>query len=369
MARGFGIKSKSAREQLQRKHPPAKPEPLPEPYAPASVEPTHLGVRDPGDGISFFALGDVGGVKAPGPQNAVSVAMQRLLHEGQAAAFALIVGDVVYFNGQQMGLVDGRQTGYGDQFYEPYAKLPKPIIAFPGNHDGEPEPGESEKPAESSLQGFMENFCGLRPEIPKDDPQLEYGRHTQTLPYCEWTLPLRAVTIVAVYSNVPSGGHLEPRQIDRLTTELKNAATHKPLIVGLHHPPYSVDSHHGGSPHMAEILDKAFEEAERIPDLILSGHVHDYQRFTHTINGKQVPYIVTGNGGYHNLHKLAKDAAPGEELADGVVFEHGDDRRYGFLRLTIKGQTGEGEYVAVTPGGMPDGSEAQVFLAEDTFKF
>jgi Icc-related predicted phosphoesterase len=369
MARGFGIKSRSAREQLKRKHPPAKPEPLPEPYAPASVEPTHLGIKDPGDGVSFFVLGDVGGVKAPGPQNAVSVAMQQLVQEGQAPAFVLIVGDVVYFNGQQMGLVEGRQTGYGDQFYEPYAKLAKPIIAFPGNHDGEPEQSESQEPAESSLQGFMENFCSPQPEIPKDDPQLEYGRHTQTLPYCEWTLPLNAATIVAVYSNVPSGGDLEPRQIERLTDELKNADPNKPLILGLHHPPYSVDSHHGGSPRMAEILDKAFEEANRIPNLILSGHVHDYQRFTHTINGKQVPYIVAGNGGYHNLHKLAKDATPGEELAEAVVFEHGDDRRYGFLKLTIKGQAGEGEYIAVTPGQMPDGSEAQVFPAEDAFKF
>jgi acid phosphatase type 7 len=369
MARGFGITSRTASQQVQRKHPAAKPEPLPEPYAPASVEPASLGIKDPGNGISFLVLGDVGGVKAPGPQNAVSVAMERLLAEGQAAGFVLILGDVVYFNGQQMGLVEGRQTGYGDQFYEPYAKLARPIIAFPGNHDGEPEQPEAANPAESSLQGFMENFCSPKPEVPVDDPQLEYGRHTQTLPYCEWTLPLQAATIVAVYSNVPSGGALEPRQIERLTAELKKAPKTKPLIVGLHHPPYSVDAHHGGSPRMAEILDKAFEESGRTPNLILSGHVHDYQRFTHSINGQAIPYIVAGNGGYHNLHKLAKDASPGQEVAEGVTFEYGDDRRYGFLKLTINGQGGEGEYIAVTPGEMPDGSEAQVYTAEDSFKF
>lgn len=369
MARGFGIQSGTAREQLQRHHPPTQPEPLPEPYAPAAVDPAHLGIDDPGDGISFFVLGDVGGVKAPGPQNAVSVAMEQVLQEeGGAAAFALIVGDIVYFNGQQMGLVEGRQTGYGDQFYEPYAKLAKPIIAFPGNHDGEPESPAPEPPP-PPLQGFMENFCSPQPEVPVDDPQLEYGRHTQTLPYCEWTLQLEAATIVTVYSNVPSGGHLEPQQIERLTNELKNAAPDKPLILGLHHPPYSVDAHHGGSEHMVEILHKAFDDAGRAPDLILSGHVHDYQRFTRTIDGKQVPYIVTGNGGYHNLHRLAKDATPGEELADGVTFEYGDDRRYGFLKLTITGETGTGEYIAVTPGTMPDGSEAQVSRAQDSFTF
>jgi hypothetical protein len=368
MARGFGIKSGSAREQLQRHHPPTKAEPLPEPYAPASVTPAHLGIEDPGDGISFFVLGDVGGIKAPGPQNAVSVAMEGLLQEGQSAAFALIVGDIVYFNGQQMGLVEGRQTGYGDQFYEPYAKLAKPIIAFPGNHDGEPEEPLPQPPP-PPLQGFMENFCSADPEVPLDDPQLEYGRHTQTLPYCEWTLELETATIVAVYSNVPSGGRLEDRQVERLVGELQNADQDKPLILGLHHPPYSVDSHHGGSKRMVELLDRAFDEAKRAPDLILSGHVHDYQRFTRTFNGKQIPYIVTGNGGYHNLHKLAKGATPGEELADGVTFEHGDDRRYGFLKLTVTGQTGTGEYIAVTPGHMPDGSDAQIFLAEDSFTF
>jgi len=83
--------------------------------------------------------------------------MERSLEE---AAFALILGDVVYFNGQQMGLVEGRQTGYGDQFYEPYAKLTRPLIAFPGNHDGEPETGDT------SLSGFMENFCEKEPGIP-----------------------------------------------------------------------------------------------------------------------------------------------------------------------------------------------------------
>jgi calcineurin-like phosphoesterase family protein len=360
MERSFGIEDRTAREQLQRTHPLATAEPLPQPYAPGKVAPAALGIADPGDGLSFFVLGDVGGVKVPTAQNAVSAAMEQSLND---VAFALILGDVVYFNGQQMGLVEGRQTGYGDQFYEPYAKFARPIIAFPGNHDGEPEIGDT------SLSGFMENFCEQEAGIPKDDPQLEFGRHTQTLPYCEWTLTLGAVTILAVYTNVPSGGHLEPEQVERLTREIKEADPAKPLIVGLHHPPYSVDAHHGGSPRMAKILDQAIEQAGRAPDLVLSGHVHDYQRFTRTIDGKPIPYVVSGNGGYHNLHKLAKDAAHGEELAKGVTFEYGDDRRYGFLKLTIKGEDREGEYVAVKPGTMPDGSDAIVEPGQDRFRF
>jgi hypothetical protein len=358
MARLLGIKSRSASEQLQKSFPRVGIQPLPKPYKPGRVKAADLGIEDPGAELSFFVLGDVGGVKAPGPQNAVSAAMEG--RQGEAA-FALIVGDVVYFNGQEMGDVEGRQTGYQDQFYEAYARFARAIIAFPGNHDGSPEPGDT------SLSGFMTNFCDSEPKIPPDDPQFEFERHTQTLPYCEWTLELDAVTIVAVYTNAPSGGHLEPEQLQRLTQELKDADPAKPLIVGLHHPPYSVDAHHGGSAHMGEALDHAFQESGRVPDMVISGHVHDYQRFTRTIAGKQVPYIVSGNGGYHNLHQLAHDAAPGENPAADVTFEFGDAKHYGYLKLTVGGGTISGEYVGVKPGTMPDGSDATITPALDTF--
>ena len=357
MARLVGLTESSAREQLQGSVEGDGAQTLPEPYAPAAVAPDAVGIEEPDGELSFFVLGDVGGVKAPGPQNAVSYAMEQRQAE---AAFALILGDVVYFNGQQMGNVEGAQTGYGDQFYEPYAKLARPIIAFPGNHDGDPEVGDT------SLSGFMANFCANQPGVPVDDPQLEYGRHTQTLPYCEWTLRLKAATIIAVYSNVPSGGHLEPEQVERLTKELKEAPD-GPLILGIHHPPYSIDSHHGGSERMGKILDEAFAQSGRTPDMVLSGHVHDYQRFTRTINGKQVLYIVSGNGGYHNLHQLAKGAHHGEELAEGVVFEYGDAKHYGYLKITVKDGKIGGEYTAVKPGTMPDGSDAEIQNAVDVF--
>ncbi|TMK38788.1 MAG: hypothetical protein E6G56_13420 [Actinobacteria bacterium] len=358
MARHLGIKDRSARQQLQRSFPRVGIQPLPQPYSPRRVKAADVGATDPGEPLSFFVLGDVGGIKAPGPQNAVSVAMEQRQAE---AAFALILGDVVYFNGQEMALVNGEQTGYTDQFYEAYAKLVLPIVAFPGNHDGDPQPGDT------SLAGFMANFCDTKPQTPPEDPQLEFGRHTQTLPYCEWTLELDAATIVAVYTNVPSGGHLEPDQVDRLTLELKDADPGKPVIVCLHHPPYSIDAHHGGSQHMGDALDQAFGDSGRTPDLVLSGHVHDYQRFTRAIGDKQVPYIVSGNGGYHNLHKLASDASPGDKLADGVTFEYGDASQYGFLKLTVAGGKISGEYIGAKPGTMPDGSDAQITPAVETF--
>ena len=349
MPRQVGLPRVSASEQLQKSFPRVGIEPLPVPYKPGRMAPGDVGISDPGDPVSFRARRLRRGQGARAAER-----RQRCDGTRQAeAAFVLIVGDVVYYNGEE--------ASYHDQFYEPYAKLAKPIVAFPGNHDGAP------LPPETTLAGFMTNFCDARPSTPAADPQLEFGRHTQTLPYPEWTLDLDAVTIVGVYSNVPSGGYLEPDQVTRLTQELADADAGKPVIVGLHHPPYSIDSHHGGSQHMGDALDQAFKDSGRVPDLVLSGHVHDYQRFTRSIGAKQLTYVVSGNGGYHNLHHLAADAAPGQKLTDDVTFEFGDASRYGFLKLTVNAGAISGEYVGVKPGTMPDGSDAQITAAVETF--
>lgn len=101
--------------------------------------------------------------------------------------------------------------------------------------------------------------------------------------------------------------------------------------------------------------------------MVLCGHVHAYQRFTRMIGTKQVSYIVSGNGGYHNLQQLASDATPGAQLAQDVAFEFGDASQYGFVQLTVSGGEISGEYVGVRPGTMPDGSDAQVRHGIDKF--
>ena len=162
----------------------------------------------------------------------------------------------------------------------------------------------------------------------------------------------QAVTIIGLYTNVPSGGVVKPDQADWLAAELTAAPADRPLIIALHHPPYSADAFHGGSAGMGEVLDTAFAASHRTPDLVITGHVHDYQRFTRTMaDGTTVPYIVAGNGGYHNLHRLAPGAVPGEQLADGVVFEFGDDTNWGFLSFTVDGRTLSAEYISVAKDG------------------
>jgi acid phosphatase type 7 len=107
---------------------------------------------------------------------------------------------------------------------------------------------------------------------------------------------------------------------------------------------------------MGLMLDGAFAAAGRTPDMVLTGHVHDYQRFTRTIGAAQVPYIVAGAGGYHNLHAMAPDpsgselAAPFRVAPDCVLDAFCADQ-WGFLRLTIAAGTIAGEYIAVARDG------------------
>ncbi|HWH11421.1 MAG TPA: metallophosphoesterase [Solirubrobacteraceae bacterium] len=337
MPRRIGLPSNvTAADQLQHSRAPtAGVQPLPA-GAGGRATASAVGIVDASP-LTFLVIGDHGGVKDPNPQNAVSNAMQARSAEDPRPAFAYTVGDIVYFNGDA--------TEYTPQFYEAYGHLLLPIVGISGNHDGDTTDDPSRKP----LDTFMANFCASSPALPVGNE--EYHRDTQTQPYCDWTLTLEAVTIIGIYTNVPAGGRLEASQTDWLTGELKAAPADLPVIVTLHHPPYSVDAMHGGSKPMGDALDAAFTAAGRTPDLVLSGHVHDYQRFTRTLDGKQIPYIVIGNSGYHNLHLLAKGANVGEQLTDEVTFEFGDDANWGFLELTVAGQKITGIYTSVTKDG------------------
>jgi predicted MPP superfamily phosphohydrolase len=300
--------------------------------------------------ITFMVIGDHGGVKDPDPQNAVSNAMQARAAQEPKPAFVYTVGDIVYFNGDA--------TEYTPQFYEAYGHLQLPIVGIPGNHDGD----TTDDPSRQPLDTFMANFCASAPELPPGNE--EYNRDVETQPYCDWTLDLEAATIVGVYTNVPSGGHLEQSQTDWLTSELQAASADKPLIVTCHHPPYSIDQMHGGSQVIGSALDAAFSGANRVPDLVLSGHVHDYQRFSRAMNGgRTLTYVVIGNSGYHNLHRLAQDAQQGQQVASGVTFEFGDDQGWGYLELTINGKSISGTYNAVTKAGAVT-SGADTFTVE-----
>jgi hypothetical protein len=74
-------------------------------------------------------------------------------------------------------------------------------------------------------------------------------------------------------------------------------------------------------------IDSAIHATGRIPDAVLSGHVHSYQHFERTLGKKKVAYIVAGAGGYANtptlLHKIEKTAS-GKKLPHNFQTSHPD---------------------------------------------
>jgi predicted phosphodiesterase len=316
--------------------------------------------------LVFHAVGDTGGIKEPRFQENVAAAMENDFSRQPAPAFFYHLGDVVYFYGQR--------ASYYEQFYDPYIRYPAPILAIPGNHDGAVTPGaDTADPAETvSLEGFFTNFCAL-PNTHTTEAH-ETPRNAMTQPNVYWTLTTPLATIVGLYTNVPEGGAVRPEQREWFAKEIAEAATDRALIVAAHHPIYSADAMHGSCPGIGEVLNKAFQEAGRTADLVLNGHVHNYQRFTRQYQGKEqtrpITYIVAGAGGYHNLHAMGKvDGAPppsewqDEEL--GVTLNSYNESDFGYLTLTVTKTEIQGAYTAV-PKAQSEGAAVQTNVS-DTF--
>ena len=296
--------------------------------------------------LVFHALGDTGGIHGNETQNAVAAAMQDQIadtDEKERPRFLFHLGDIVYLSGES--------SQYVAQFYEPYQYYDAPIFAIPGNHDGEIT-GREDLNSEPSLQGFMQNFCSPQPK------RLFKYRSTMTQPHCYWALEAPFVHLIGLYSNID--GQLDRRgeqqQRDWLVERLRAAPSDKWLIVAAHHPCFSLDETHGGYVEIQSALDSAFLASERVPDLVLAGHVHSYQRFSRDFPGKTVPYIVAGGGGFANssrsLHKLQRgliiDGLPFTTALPTVRLESYDVMNAGFLRVTAEATRLTVDYFSVS---------------------
>lgn len=283
--------------------------------------------------LVFHVAGDTGSLRSPGFQKLVANKMTRQRSgestDADKPQFLFHLGDVVYNFGQA--------SQYYDQFFSPYKNYPAPIFAIPGNHDADVDPLDPEKP--QSLDAFRAVFCDTQAKsiaLAGDT-----GRKTNIQPNPYWTLRTPLADIVGLYSNVPKFGTITDEQKAWFINELKTlSADKKALIVCVHHAPYSADINHGSSPHMQRFLNEAFTAANVLPDIVFSGHVHNYQRFNKTYPGeKVVPFIVAGAGGYSDLHALADPNDPQfpdeSPLLNDVELINYCDEAHGFLKIEL----------------------------------
>jgi hypothetical protein len=306
--------------------------------------------------IVFHAVGDTGNTSGPSKQSLVADKMVSDFDEADPAdvpSFFFHLGDVVYNFGEG--------EYYYDQFYEPYRNYPAPILAIAGNHDGEvyktdPSP---------TLEAFLRNFCAATPAVSTDAGGL--ARTAMIQPGVFYTFDAPFVRILGLYSNVledpgvissqgDSSSPVSNIQLAYLTAAFERAASENyagAVIVAVHHPPNTYGSVHSGSPLMSQDIDQCATTAGFWPHAVLSGHAHNYQRFTRQNNGTQIPYIVAGCGG-HNVTKLQSGSTGAirtpSAVSSTLTFENYDDTDYGYLRVIVTAETLRIEYHPASDG-------------------
>jgi len=203
-----------------------------------------------------------------------------------------------------------------------------------------------------SLKAFVDNFCAKTQHVTPDAE--EANRPAMIQPNVYWTLEAPFINIIGLYSNVPDGGEIREPQFNWFVDELKNAHTNKALAVCVHHSPFSVDNKRSGSEYILNRLDSAFELSGRIPDIVFSGHVHNYQRFTRQFKEREIPYIVAGTGGHWDLNHIQTFEGNLPKVPfnlpdrDDVVLENYCDNRHGFLKVQVSSNKLIGKYFGVS---------------------
>jgi hypothetical protein len=362
--------------QFQAPHFPFQPLPQPNGPPPFRYALSQLlsaadikAVKD-GGVLVFHSVGDTGDFRGQ-EQTFVAQMMTQdagSSPDGRKPAFLYHLGDVVYFAGDI--------NMYGDNFYATYEDYPAFIVAIAGNHDCQPDDPQDGPvdPNKTPLDGWVKNFMS------KDPNQLgslktRAGRTQMDLPNVYWTFTTPLATMIGLFSNVSeTQGEFHQDQIDWFRSELAAADSNLALIVAVHHPPFSGDAEHSGSTEVHRVLFDSFEAAKRYPDLILSGHVHNYQRFTCKVTGPngplQIPCVVAGAGGYTKLGKLHKiggafPTAP-LPLGDGLTLEQYDQDNFGFLRVEVSKAQIKATYFSApySAGHTPAAKPVETFVVD-----
>jgi hypothetical protein len=136
------------------------------------------------------------------------------------------------------------------------------------------------------------------------------------------------------------------------------------VIVAVHHPPFTYSpqkggsggGRHYGSPVMLAEIDAICQQTGVYPHAVISGHAHNYQRYTRSLKfaGKNysVPFIICGDSG-HNVSALTRSTfgknvpEPGDNIdvsymdgskvvqSTGLKLNRHDQQNSGFLRVKV----------------------------------
>jgi hypothetical protein len=322
--------------------------------------------------VIFHSCGDSGASTTRKYANELRVADQVSIDCARSdannrPAFLFHLGDVVYNFGES--------RYYYDQFYEPFRAYPAPIFAIPGNHDSFVVPGtpDNQKP----LLTFQRNFCAEQPVITPEAGSLH--RTAMTQPGVYFALDAPFVRVIGLFSNaLEDPGVISNRskkwptvddtQLTFLAAQLKRIKQEKykgAVLLATHHPPFcyaparrdaGAGGDHSSSLVMLREIDTVCRQEGVYPHAFLSGHAHNYQRYTRTVNfgGRDfdVPFVVCGDGG-HNVNPLvrAKRGQQPDEPQNGMnvdylesrpalkvrelILEKYDDTNYGYLRVHV----------------------------------
>lgn len=342
--------------------------------------------------ITFHMIGDSGATaQSTFPAMIkVSDSVTNDFHSASAAnrpSFLFHLGDVVYNFGES--------SYYYDEFYEPYRNYPAPIFAIPGNHDSFVLPNTPK--GSEPLTIFQRNFCSPTPAVTVEAGSLH--RTSMTQPGVYFALDAPYVRIIGLFSNAledpgvissqtsssaakskkapkrkkgnnpggatPTWPVVPDYQLAFLTAQLEDIKSNKyqgAVILAVHHPPFiysprgggSGGGKHYGSPFMLADIDTVCQNVGVYPHAIISGHAHNYQRYTRKLQfhgqNYSVPFVICGDGG-HNVTTLVKSSfskpatEPGDNIdvsymdtgtivqSTGLTLNKHDDQNSGFLRV------------------------------------
>ena len=262
---------------------------------------THPHPAAPLEDLTFAVIGDYGkgvrkltGANTPSGQAQVAQDLERSV-DMLDVRFILTTGDNIYAK-RTLGLFFSASGDEDDDwfftYYQPYRYVINRVPVYPsvGNHDSDTE-------AREDREGLVDNAYmrerteRLKRQVMGDNPQVPMAVLSEdTLMYrIRYGRDVELVAIDSSAKGKPYTKH--PDFIRGAFPDKTNGGFVRWRIPFFHHPPFCGGPLHGDEQPVQEHLLPLFAQAG--VKLVLTGHEHNYQRWSHD----GVCYVITGGAG------------------------------------------------------------------------